>query len=83
MDIGLILLTLLCFVGGIAMSRWQAKRHLRAHMSDRMAQEAEKELARQAVEKIARQGGLNLSEEAVQEIVAKARDEARALKDKG
>lgn len=51
MDWGLVLLTFLCFAGGIFLSRWQSRRHFRANVAERMAREVEKELARRAVEK--------------------------------
>lgn len=60
----LIPLTLVCFVGGIFMSRWQARRHYRAHVADRFAHEVEKELARRAVERFAekQEGGKRKTE---------------------
>lgn len=72
MDIGLILLTLACFVGGILMSRWQARRHLRNHANDQMAREAEKELARRVLEKVASKNGGGLDNERTRELIREA-----------
>lgn len=49
MSPGLILLTLLSFVAGIALSIWQARRRFRARLADRLAREIERELARRVV----------------------------------
>lgn len=49
MDLPMIALTVACFVGGILLSRWQARRRLRRHLADQIAREVERELARRAV----------------------------------
>jgi uncharacterized protein YneF (UPF0154 family) len=49
MSPGLILLTLLCFVAGIALSIWQTRRRFRARLADRLAHEVEREIARRVV----------------------------------
>lgn len=55
MDWGLVVLTLLCFGGGIFLSRWQARRQFRARLADQLAREVEKVIAREAVSRLAQQ----------------------------
>lgn len=54
MSPGLIVITVLCFVAGIALSIWQTRRRFRARLADRLAREVERELARRVVEDLKR-----------------------------
>lgn len=45
----MIALTVACFVGGILLSRWQARRRMRRHLAEQIALEVERELARRAL----------------------------------
>lgn len=48
-----ITLTVLAFVGGVALSWWQARRRLRRELADRIAREVERDIARRALEAMA------------------------------
>lgn len=45
----MLALTVACFVGGILLSRWQARRRFRRHLAEQIAREVERELARRAL----------------------------------
>ncbi|MFA5938586.1 MAG: hypothetical protein WC809_04450 [Sinimarinibacterium sp.] len=55
MTVELILVTLACFAGGIALSVWHTRRRFRAHLAERIAREVERELARRAMARFAAQ----------------------------
>lgn len=49
MNVELILITLACFAGGVALSVWHTRRRYRAYLAERIAREVERELARRAM----------------------------------
>ncbi|MEQ1439384.1 hypothetical protein AAG565_08470 [Fontimonas sp. SYSU GA230001] len=55
MSAELIVITLVCFAGGVVLSMWHTRRRFRAHLADRIAREVERELARRALNRFAAQ----------------------------
>lgn len=49
MSTPLIVVTVLCFAAGVALSFWHARRRFRARVADRLARAVEQELARRAL----------------------------------